>query len=614
MPLTDGLQLPFGIQPVNPIPVNTWEGPYNSFAEALITIPIGVRYPTMEVSILDSITGNKKYWFKDGITDNDLILFGIDASFLTGETQDRIDADINLQDQITGLTEEVDDNYYVLNQLITGETATRINQNDAINDEITGLTSSINDEVSNRISGDTINYNLITGETARAEAAEEAIDQSKWQQAPDIIINNGIKYGRLYNFYTTINSKGLIPEGWHIPTKDEWETMITYIIGIGGSGSNKFRKIGEDPNWLNPNIYATNDTGFSALPSGSWNYTSSSFSSNFSVWLNTSVVGWDGTQFPNNSWYGVITTDNILYTNGNKLSLLSIRLIKDDLNNEGDIIIDGDTYHSVTIGSQVWLKESLAVTHYLDGSLIGTDYNSTDGAVRFPYDDENNVYDIVTVSDPTHIQPKDSKRIQASIIDNLPVYEEIGIASSLVSGETNRAEIVETGLTTSINVETFNRITGDTTNYDMITGETANRIIGDINLQNEITDLTATFTTDIEGLNSGKENVGVAAGLVGTETSRAEGVEGGKANKTTQIAGVVLLAVNWVLNASVYEYIYNNILITSDSYVDVIATVNGNLAVTAGVSPLTSAYADNLVLYANSRPTGDITVTLIIYQ
>jgi len=433
MPLTDGLQLPFGIQPVNPIPVNTWEGPYNSFAEALITIPIGVRYPTMEVSILDSITGNKKYWFKDGITDNDLILFGIDASFLTGETQDRIDADINLQDQITGLTEEVDDNYYVLNQLITGETATRINQNDAINDEITGLTSSINDEVSNRISGDTINYSLITGETSNRINSDINLQNQITGETQNRIFGD-----------TTLENK------------------ITGLTTTVGS---------------NYNILANQVTGETS---------------------------------------NRINQDNILQ---NQITGLT--------------------------------------------ATIEINYN--------------------TLGD-------------------------------LITGETSRSEGVETGLTASINNETFNRITGDTTNYNMITGETANRIIGDVNLQNEITDLTATFTTGIEGLNSGKENVGVAAGLVGTETSRAEGVEGGKANKTTQIAGVVLLAVNWVLNASVYEYIYNNILITSDSYVDVIATVNGNLAVTAGVSPLTSAYADNLVLYANSRPTGDITVTLIIYQ
>ena len=106
MPLTEGLQLPFGIQLVNPLPVNTWEGPWDSIVEALATIPIGVRYPTMEVRILDSINGNKKYWFKDDVTDDSLVEFGINPSFLTGETQERINADNNLQNQITGLTAE----------------------------------------------------------------------------------------------------------------------------------------------------------------------------------------------------------------------------------------------------------------------------------------------------------------------------------------------------------------------------------------------------------------------------------------------------------------------------------------------------------------------------
>ncbi len=128
MSLIEGLQLPFGIQPVNPIPVNTWEGPYTSVPEALISIPIEVRFPTMEVRILDSINGNKKYWFKDGIQDVNLVLFGIDESFLTGETADRISGDT------------------MLFNMITGETADRITGDTYLQNQITGLTETVNDK------------------------------------------------------------------------------------------------------------------------------------------------------------------------------------------------------------------------------------------------------------------------------------------------------------------------------------------------------------------------------------------------------------------------------------------------------------------------------------
>ena len=85
MSLIEGLQLPFGIQPVNPTPVNTWEGPYSSVSDAINIIPNGVRYLTMEVSILDSVAGNQKYWFKDGVADSDLVAFSVDLTYIDNE-------------------------------------------------------------------------------------------------------------------------------------------------------------------------------------------------------------------------------------------------------------------------------------------------------------------------------------------------------------------------------------------------------------------------------------------------------------------------------------------------------------------------------------------------
>lgn len=159
MPLIEGLQLPFGIQPVNPVPSNAWEGPYTSITEALLSIPMGVRFPTMEVRILDSVSGNAKYWFKDGIDDADLIPFGVDLAsiisgetegrvsgdtmlynMITGETNDRIQQDTILNNKITGLTETVNENYLGLYDLITGETYDRTVEDVFLQAKITGLT------------------------------------------------------------------------------------------------------------------------------------------------------------------------------------------------------------------------------------------------------------------------------------------------------------------------------------------------------------------------------------------------------------------------------------------------------------------------------------------
>ena len=72
-------------------------------------------------------------------------------------------------------------------------------------------------------------------------------------------------YGRLYNWYAATNSRNIAPEGWHLPTEAEWRTLIDYLGNneVGG----KMKETGTT-HWLSPNTGATNESGFTALPSG----------------------------------------------------------------------------------------------------------------------------------------------------------------------------------------------------------------------------------------------------------------------------------------------------------------------------------------------------------
>lgn len=73
-------------------------------------------------------------------------------------------------------------------------------------------------------------------------------------------------YGRLYNWNTIKDNKNIAPIGWHVPTKSEWETLITYI---GGSafGGGKLKFFGFDI-WEAPNILGSNEYSFDAYPTG----------------------------------------------------------------------------------------------------------------------------------------------------------------------------------------------------------------------------------------------------------------------------------------------------------------------------------------------------------
>jgi len=73
--------------------------------------------------------------------------------------------------------------------------------------------------------------------------------------------DNIAKYGYLYLWET---AKRACPEGWHLPSKDEWNTLINSLGGTAVAGG----KLKATDGWNSPNIGATNSGGFSALPGG----------------------------------------------------------------------------------------------------------------------------------------------------------------------------------------------------------------------------------------------------------------------------------------------------------------------------------------------------------
>jgi uncharacterized protein (TIGR02145 family) len=83
----------------------------------------------------------------------------------------------------------------------------------------------------------------------------------------DFDSTNGIIYGKLYNWYAVNDPRGLAPEGWHIPSGEEWSALTAYL----GSYSEAGKKMRSTSGWQK-NDNGTNESGFSALPGGDIDY------------------------------------------------------------------------------------------------------------------------------------------------------------------------------------------------------------------------------------------------------------------------------------------------------------------------------------------------------
>lgn len=142
---------------------------------------------------------------------------------------------------------------------------------------------------------------------------------------------NDTPHGKLYNWHVVNDSRGVCPIGWHVPTDSEWLTLITSIdpntdvnagFTISEVAGGKMKTTGSE--WLSPNDGATNESCFTAYPSGIRGY-EDQWMGGYGLWWTATDAGDD------KSWrYNVTYTDAnvnrsaIHHSNG-----ISIRCIKD---------------------------------------------------------------------------------------------------------------------------------------------------------------------------------------------------------------------------------------------------------------------------------------------
>lgn len=91
------------------------------------------------------------------------------------------------------------------------------------------------------------------------------------------IESNSATYGKLYNWYAVMDSRGICPVGWRVPSYSDFVILINFVAG--GYSNNTFNlnntltaggylKESGTGHWASPNTGATNSYDFNGLPSG----------------------------------------------------------------------------------------------------------------------------------------------------------------------------------------------------------------------------------------------------------------------------------------------------------------------------------------------------------
>jgi uncharacterized protein (TIGR02145 family) len=216
-------------------------------------------------------------------------------------------------------------------------------------------------------------------------------------------------YGGLYwwneamDYHTTPGSRGICPQGWHLPTDAEWCTLTLFLDpevdcdASGASGLDAGGKMKEagTAHWLTPNTGANNSSGFTALPGGQLTYAYVYNGINSNAYFYSSTIYWSVFRWARHFTYNSAQVDRYEGVGG-----YSIRCVIDSLR------ADSGSDKTITCPDSglVFTDQSSGMPVYWTWSFPGGDPSSWLGQTPPPvYYSDSGTYDVfLTVFDGTY--------------------------------------------------------------------------------------------------------------------------------------------------------------------------------------------------------------------
>lgn len=130
-------------------------------------------------------------------------------------------------------------------------------------------------------------------------------------------------YGRVYDHAAALRS---CPAGWHLPSLEEWNILTDFAGGRSVVGGNL--KESGTAHWKTPNVGATNQCGFTALPHG---YRSLNGILNFKTKIGFWWSSTEDSKYKMNAWSLRLdhNKSEVSYQQSDKLVGESVRCLKD---------------------------------------------------------------------------------------------------------------------------------------------------------------------------------------------------------------------------------------------------------------------------------------------